>query len=113
MKKAIILILFSASFGVYGANTDVNYSVQGTQQLHNWISNNIEYPEKAKKDKLEGMVYVQFQIENGAVKESKVLKNAEPELDNAALEIIQKLPKQLLNSSEKATYILPIKFDLI
>ncbi len=47
----------------------------GTDAMMKFISNNIQYPEKAKKDSIQGRVFVNFVVEaDGKVTNAKVLR---------------------------------------
>lgn len=65
----------------------------GQEKLIDYLSSNINYPKEAKKDSLDGTVYISFIIdENGAVTDAKVDKGVSPELDEEALSAIKSMP---------------------
>lgn len=53
-------------------------------QIHEWISEHIEYPEYAKSNKIEDIVYVSFDLENGKINSTQIVREEDPELIEAA-----------------------------
>lgn len=81
-----------------------------------FISNYLEYPEAAKKEQVEGTVYVSFVVEeNGAVSQPKLLRDIGSGCGEAALEVVQKMPtwEPGINGGEKVAVQLnlPVKFS--
>ncbi len=67
--------------------------IGGDSALNVYISQNVHYPEEAKKNKEQGEVLVQFVIdEKGAIKTSKVLTSVSPTVDAEALRLINAMP---------------------
>jgi TonB family protein len=65
----------------------------GDQELLKYISQNIIYPENAKKYSITGRVIVRFCIEeNGTVSRVSVLKGVDPDLDAEAIRVVSTLP---------------------
>lgn len=59
-----------------------------------YISSNMNYPSNAKNDGIEGGVIVEFTIsKNGKIKEPKIIKGVETELDAEAIRLIKKSPE--------------------
>ena len=57
-------------------------------KLHEFIKINLNYPEKAKEDKIEGQVFVQFWVDtNGYTSEHKIIQSVRQDLDNEALRV--------------------------
>lgn len=82
-----------------------------------WVYNNIEYPEIAKENGIQGRVTVQFTIDkDGSVKDVKVLRSVDSSLDKEAVRVIQKSPKwspgKQRNKPVKVKYTFPIIFQL-
>lgn len=66
----------------------------GTAQLIKWLTNNLKYPESAKKDKISGKVIVEFVVnKDGSVSDAKLVKKVDPLLDNEALRVVRMMPK--------------------
>jgi len=59
-----------------------------------WVSENLTYPENAKKNKIEGRVVLQFTIGvDGTISDIKVLKGINDELNEAAIAVVKSSPK--------------------
>ena len=66
----------------------------GYEKMSEIISQNMRYPEKARKEKIEGTVYVSFIVEkDGTVGDATVIKGVESSCDEEALRVTK-----LLNS---------------
>ena len=82
-----------------------------------FLVSEIIYPEKAKKEKIQGTVYVSFIIDKtGKVTESKVLRGVTPEIDAEALRIVSLMPDwnpgKQKGETVNVVYNLPIRFTL-
>lgn len=91
-----------------------NFSEGNVQQ---WIGQNVKYPIKAAEQNIQGKVYVQFIIEkDGSVTMPKIVRGADPLLDNEALRVIQSMPKwtpgKQRGKTVRVSYTLPINFAL-
>ena len=65
---------------------------RGNVGVVNDIQKNVSYPASAKEAGVEGNVLVSFVVsEKGKVKDVSVLKGVNPELDKAAIEVIESL----------------------
>lgn len=87
----------------------------GTDALFAFLLENIEYPEEARMDSIEGRVIVKFIIdETGLVKDAAIVKGIHPLLDNEALKVVRKLPRFIpaeYNGKPKISYFsLPVNF---
>lgn len=59
-----------------------------------FIAENIKYPEEAKAKKIQGIVYVNFVVdENGNVVRPKIVRGVDPLLDAEAIRVIKSMPK--------------------
>ncbi|MCB0477971.1 MAG: TonB family protein [Crocinitomicaceae bacterium] len=113
MKTGFFISAFIFWFGSTSAMTPESYTPNTLNQVQEWVDQNVKYPEIAKTNKEEGVVYVEFEIHHGQISSTRIIQEAGPNLNKAALNIVQNLPSSLLKLTEKATYIMPIKFDLI
>ncbi|MBR4979946.1 MAG: energy transducer TonB, partial [Bacteroidales bacterium] len=82
-----------------------------------WVYSNIEYPEIAKENGIQGRVTVAFTIDkDGSVKDVKVLRGVDSSLDKEAVRVIQKSPKwspgKQRGKAVKVKYTFPIIFQL-
>ncbi len=89
----------------------------GETALIAFIQKNLKYPESAKNAGISGTVYVEFIVDkDGKVTAAKVIRGISPELDAAALEVVNKLGKfKSGTSSGKPTpskMVLPISFKI-
>lgn len=89
----------------------------GMDKLHSYVSKNIEYPKQAKQLGIEGKVYVQFVVmEDGSVEDVKVVKGIGAGCDEAALRVVESLPKWRAGKQRgiavKTRMVLPISYDI-
>jgi protein TonB len=133
MKLLLILLLISLSFPFFAhAQTETNnenksekiYTVVeempsfpgGQDGLFKYLSK-IKYPAQAIEDSVTGRVYITFVIDKtGGISEAKVLRGIGGGCDEAALEIVQKMPKWKPGKQNgvpvNVQYSLPINFNL-
>ena len=103
----IIFILCFAGFTqqVYSQNSSIEESAiftkvdkmpeypGGQVALVKYLSKNIKYPSKFKKNKINGRVFVSFVIDkDGKVVTPKIVKSLNEECDAEALRVISKMP---------------------
>ncbi len=89
----------------------------GHEGLKNFITNNLKYPEEAKKNGVTGKVYVRFAVnKEGMVEKSEIARGVSPSLDAEALRVINSLPKWTPGKQKgkpvAVYYTVPIKFAL-
>jgi len=82
-----------------------------------FISQNIHYPDNARKNGIQGKVVVRFVIdENGNVKNPKCMRSVSPDLDNEALRVVAMLPQWKPGEQDgkkvPVYFYLPIVFSL-
>jgi protein TonB len=66
----------------------------GIEKFYTYISNEIKYPEVAKKNKTQGKVFVSFVVEkDGTLTDLHVIRSLSPETDNEAIRVLKKSPK--------------------
>lgn len=66
----------------------------GMGELMKWLSKNIEYPEIALENGVQGRVTMSFVVErDGSVTQVKVLRGVDPALDKEATRVVSKMPK--------------------
>ena len=91
--------------------------IGGIEKLYEYLGNNINYPEQAKENGIQGKVFVQFVVwKDGSIKDVKVVKGTHKLLDKEALRVITKMPvwkpgKQR-GKNVNARFTLPIKFRI-
>jgi len=89
----------------------------GIPELMKFISKNLRYPAEARREGVQGKVFVQFIIdEQGNIISPEVVKGVSPELDAEALRVIQLsgkwTPGEQRGKKVKQRIILPISFVL-
>jgi TonB family protein len=58
------------------------------------VNTQLQYPEQAKKDKVEGRVVIQFTIgTDGEVRDVKLLRGVREDLDTEAMKVVASSPK--------------------
>jgi len=87
----------------------------GLSALKTYIYSNLEYPEKAKHEGIEGDVKVRFLVnQKGKVEKSEVLRSSNPVFDAPALKVVKKMPDwtpgKQRGKAVKVWYVLSIKF---
>jgi len=89
----------------------------GDIAMFQYISENIKYPEQAKKDSIAGRVLVGFNIDmNGKINNVRIINGVRGDLDNAAIEVVKGMPEwePAVHKGEpvEVQFNLPIKFVL-
>ena len=89
----------------------------GMEALIKYLSENIKYPEQAKKDKIQGKVYISFVVEkDGSVADAKVLRGIGGGCDEEALRVVNAMPKwtpgKQLGEPVRVQFNLPVVFKL-
>ena len=83
-----------------------------------WVNANLTYPAAAKAAKAQGRVTLQFTIyPDGSLRDTKVLRGVNPELDAEALRVISASPADwtpgyVKGEPVKVTYVFPVVFKL-
>mgnify|MGYP002519375084 FL=1 len=89
----------------------------GDAALMKYLSNNINYPQVAMENGVQGRVIVQFVVtKNGSVGEVKVIRSVDRDLDKEAIRLCKSLPKfipgKMNGQAVNVWYTLPITFKL-
>ena len=89
----------------------------GMEAMIKFISNNIQYPADAKKQKVDGRVLVNFVVEkDGSITEVKVIKPTFPSLDAEAVRVVKAMPKwkpgYQKGQAVRVQFTMPINFSL-
>jgi len=88
------------------------------EDLNKYISDNIQYPDSAKKNNIHGTVYISFIIEkNGSISSISVLRSSSHiSLDNEAKRLISTMPNwtpgEQNRKAVRVQYMIPIQFKL-
>ncbi len=89
----------------------------GMEAMIQFISNNIQYPADAQKQKVDGRVLVNFVVEkDGSITEVKVIKPTFPSLDAEAIRVVKAMPKwkpgYQNGKAVRVQFTMPINFSL-
>ena len=89
----------------------------GEASLQAYLSNNIEYPDIALKNNIQGRVEVLFVVEkNGSVRDVHVDRPVDPLLEEEAIRVVKSMrkwiPGRLNGEPVRVRYMLPITFKL-
>lgn len=89
----------------------------GQEAIATFVSEKIEYPKMAFKQRIEGVVLVNFRIsKEGKILNPYVSQSVHPELDEEAIRLVNKMPDwipAMQNGEPKeVAYQLPIRFEL-
>ena len=89
----------------------------GMDALASFISENIQYPQSAKENGVEGRCMIQFVIDkDGSVTNVECLNGVDPDCDAEAMRVVKAMPNWIpgKNNGEpvRVSYVLPISFKL-
>lgn len=89
----------------------------GSDSLYAYIARNIKYPETAKKEKIEGRVFVTFVIEkDGQVSSAKILRDIGGGCGEEAIRVVKNMPKWKPGTQRgnpvRFQFNLPVSFEL-
>jgi TonB family protein len=117
VQSNIILQDASKQDTVYSRVDENPHFTGGASAFGSFLSKNLNYPVKCKEEGIEGNVFIMVTIEkNGSVSNPRILKYADPLLENEALRIIKILPKfvpgKLKGTIVRVDVVVPINFKL-
>ncbi len=89
----------------------------GEKAMMDFLSRNINYPQRAMENGIQGKVVVQFVVtKNGTIGEVKVIRSIDPDLDKEAIRLCKSLPKfipgKMNGQPVNVWYTMPITFKL-
>lgn len=89
----------------------------GMAALMKYLTDNIRYPEAAKKAGIQGRVTVQFVVDkDGSIKNVRTLRGVNSDLDAEAIRVIQSMPKWKPGTQKgepvKVKYTVPVMFRI-
>ena len=89
----------------------------GMAGLMKWLSNNIQYPAKAREEGTQGRVTMQFVVNrDGSISDAQVMRGVDPNLDKEALRLINSMPKwkpgMQRGKPVRVRYSVPVNFRL-
>lgn len=88
----------------------------GNDGLKKFLQNNLVYPESAKKDKKQGIVYVEFIVEtDSTLSRVEVIRIFDEECGKEAVRVVKMMrftPGYQRNKPVRVKYRLPVRFKL-
>jgi periplasmic protein TonB len=86
-------------------------------KFSSWVSKNMEYPEIAKENGVQGRVIIQFTVNaDGKVSNVKILRGVDSSLDKEAIRVVSSSPKwkpgKQRDRAVKVIYNFPVIFQL-
>ena len=89
----------------------------GSDSLYTYIARNIKYPEAAKKEKIEGRVFVTFVVEkDGRITGERILRDIGGGCGEEVLRVIRTMPKWKPGTQDgkpvRVQFNLPVAFEL-
>ena len=89
----------------------------GPSEMMKFLANNLTYPEQARRQKIEGRVFVNFVVEkDGAVSNVTILRGIGAGCDEEAIRVVELMPKWTpgyqRGQAVRVSFNLPIKFAL-
>ncbi len=89
----------------------------GPTSIFEYLSENTNYPEEAKKNGIEGRVLVTFVVEpNGSTSNVKAIKSVDPLLDLEAVRLVKSMPRWTPGKQNgkvvRVKYTVPVTFKL-
>jgi len=102
----------------YYTVNEIPVYLDGKKELPNYVSRKAKYPPEARKDKAQGIVFVQFIVEkNGSVSNPQVIQSVHPKLDEEALRVVGTLkgftPGKQNGEAVRCYYQIPVPFVLL
>ena len=89
----------------------------GVEALYKYLAQNIHYPEQAKKEQIQGRVFVNFVVgKDGSITDAVVKRGIGGGCDEEALRVVNAMPKwtpgKVRGENVRVNYYLPINFKL-
>lgn len=89
----------------------------GPGALNSWLSKNLNYPELAQQNGVEGKVIVQFVVEkDGSISSPVIARGVDKDLDREAIRVVKKMPKWSPGKNNgvavRSKFTLPVVFKL-
>lgn len=90
----------------------------GLEALYAYLNDNLEYPPRARENKVSGTVIVQFIVEeDGSISDLQIARSVSKELDEEALRVLGQMPNWeagLMNRQQvRVRFTLPVRFKII
>lgn len=91
--------------------------IGGEEQMINFLAKNTVFPDDAKINRIQGIIYTSFIVEkDGSLSNIRILRGAHPILDNEALRVVSIMknwtPGKYKDKVVRTTFVLPFRFHL-
>jgi len=98
--------------------TTVQTKPQFPGDINKYLADHISYPEDAKKNNVQGTVYISFVVEkDGSVSGVTALRKVNPSLDAEAISVISSSPKWKPGMQDgmpvRVQYTVPVQYTLV
>lgn len=115
MKRFIITA--AAAMAVAGALASDPQFPGGTDALNKYLTSNMQYPEAAAHNGIEGVVTVECAIKpDGSVGTIKIVRMIDPDLEQEAIRLVKNMPAwtpaEQNGSAVEAVVTIPVTFTL-
>lgn len=102
---------------VYDVTEQMPQFKGGSAALFEYLSKNVQYPEDAKREGIQGRNVVTFIVENdGSISNCKIVHSIHPSLDKETIRVVENMPKWIPGRQNGKTvrvkYTVPVTFRL-
>jgi TonB family protein len=117
LKEQVAEMRLQTDDGVYTVVQEQPEYTGGYDKMVEYLQENLRYPTAAAEKKLEGVVYVQFVIdETGKVLDPNAIRGIEKSVDEEAIRVVSGMPNWIPGRQDgknvKVRFVLPVRFKL-
>jgi TonB family protein len=117
LKEQVAEMQLQTDDGVYTVVQEQPEYTGGYDKMVEYLRENLRYPAVAAEKKLEGVVYVQFVIdETGKIIDPGTIRGIEKSVDDEAVRVVSEMPNWIPGRQDgknvKVRFVLPIRFNL-
>ncbi len=89
----------------------------GEEARINFLIENLRYPETAKNDGIQGVVFVTFIVRyDGTITDANIIRGLHPDLDAEVLRVVSKMPSwepgRQRDKDVSTQFVMPVRFTL-
>jgi TonB family protein len=115
IRETELLANAKSDDGVYTVVDEQPEYPGGYEKMIEYIQGNLRYPQDAARKKIEGVVYVQFVVdETGKILDPGAIRGVEESIDAEAVRVVAAMPNWIPAKEEgklvKVRFVLPIRF---
>lgn len=112
MKRIFSILALSLSAFAMFADTPPSFP-GGESALNDYLEKNVKYPQNSYENGVEGVVAVGFVVAiDGSLKNAKVIKFVDPDLEKEALRVVNGMPKWIPAEKNGAQVEAPAEVDV-